>query len=107
MNTKLRTVGRTEDLREQLFKRSLLVRTLAPLGDGGELFAHIPAVEEWRLDDDGSYELTVTDPRVAAPGVTRALVSAGADVLSIAESQHSLEDVYLELIADDPMAPTS
>jgi ABC-2 type transport system ATP-binding protein len=107
MNTKLRTVGRTEDLREQLFKRSLLVRTLVPLRDGGQLFSHIPAVEEWRLDDDGSYELTVTDPKVAAPDVTRALVGAGADVLSIAESQHSLEDVYLELIADDPMAPTS
>jgi ABC-2 type transport system ATP-binding protein len=29
------------------------------------------------------------------------LVGAGADVLSIGESQHSLEDVYLELIADD------
>jgi hypothetical protein len=27
-------------------------------------------------------------------------VAAGADVLSIAESQHSLEDVYLELIDD-------
>jgi hypothetical protein len=26
------------------------------------------------------------------------LVDAGADVLSIAQSQHSLEDVYLELV---------
>jgi ABC-2 type transport system ATP-binding protein len=49
----------------------------------------------------------VTDPKVAAPEVTRALVAAGADVLSIAESQHSLEDVYLELIADDPVAAAS
>ncbi len=32
--------------------------------------------------------------------MTRALVAAGADVLSIAESRHSLEDVYLELIDD-------
>ena len=30
--------------------------------------------------------------------VTRALVAAGADVLSITRSRHSLEDVYLELI---------
>jgi hypothetical protein len=28
-------------------------------------------------------------------------------VLSIGESQHSLEDVYLELIGDDTEAPTS
>jgi ABC-2 type transport system ATP-binding protein len=33
--------------------------------------------------------------------VTRALVAAGADVLSIAQSRHTLEDVYLELIGDD------
>jgi ABC-2 type transport system ATP-binding protein len=33
--------------------------------------------------------------------VTRALVAAGADVLSVAEARHSLQDVYLELIADD------
>jgi ABC-2 type transport system ATP-binding protein len=38
--------------------------------------------------------------------VTRALVSAGTDVLSIAESRHSLEDVYLELIAEDVEAQT-
>jgi ABC-2 type transport system ATP-binding protein len=106
MNTKLRTVGRTEELREQLFKRSLLVRTVAPLRDASELFSHVPGVEESRIVD-GSYELTVTDPKIAAPEVTRALVGAGADVLSIAESQHSLEDVYLELIADDPVVPTS
>ena len=46
------------------------------------------------------YVLTVSDPAQAAPAVTRALVAARADVLSIAESQHSLEDVYLELIDD-------
>ena len=32
--------------------------------------------------------------------MTRALVAAGADVLSITESRHTLEDVYLELIDD-------
>jgi hypothetical protein len=32
--------------------------------------------------------------------VTRALVADGADVLSITETRHSLEDVYLELVGD-------
>ena len=49
----------------------------------------------------GTYQLTVADPDAAAPGVARALVGAGADILSIAESRHSLEDVYLELIDED------
>ena len=42
----------------------------------------------------------MTDPAAAAPAVTRALVAAEADVLSISETRHSLEDVYLELIDD-------
>ncbi len=40
----------------------------------------------------------MADAEVAAPETTRALVAAGADVLSIGEARHSLEDVYLELI---------
>jgi ABC-2 type transport system ATP-binding protein len=31
-------------------------------------------------------------------------VAAGADVLSISESRHSLEDVYLELVSEDEEA---
>jgi ABC-2 type transport system ATP-binding protein len=58
-------------------------------------------VESWRRDETFGYVLTVGDPRAAAPAVTRALVAAGADVLSLAEARHSLEDVYLELIDDD------
>ena len=46
------------------------------------------------------YVLTVSDAAQAAPAVTRALVAAGADVLSIAPSRHTLEDVYLELVGD-------
>jgi ABC-2 type transport system ATP-binding protein len=57
-------------------------------------------VQGWQAADPARYLLTVTDPAAAAPGITRALVAAGADVLSIGETRHSLEDVYLELIED-------
>ena len=33
--------------------------------------------------------------------LARALVAAGADVLSIGEGRHSLEDVYLEIVDKD------
>jgi ABC-2 type transport system ATP-binding protein len=101
MNTKLRTVGSIDELRTQLFKRSLTVKILTPLVDPGSLFSGLNSVEEWRSVEPGSYILTVADPTIAAPEVTRALVGAGADVLSIIELQHSLEDVYLELIAEN------
>lgn len=106
LNTTLRTVGTPSELREQLFKSALVVKTLVPLGDPGQLFSGIPAVESWRFDDPDSYVLSVSDPRAAAPEVTRRLVGAGADVLSISEAQHSLEDVYLELIDEDVEART-
>ena len=61
----------------------------------------IATVKSWRCESPGSYVLSVSNPSVAAPEVTRALVGAGADVLSIGEARHSLEDVYLELIDED------
>jgi ABC-2 type transport system ATP-binding protein len=98
LNTTLRTIGRPDELRDRLFAKSLMVRTLTPLTDPGSVFGGLPGVERWREEGRGEYALTAPDPKAAGPAVTRALVAAGADVLSISESQHSLEDVYLELI---------
>jgi ABC-2 type transport system ATP-binding protein len=104
MNTSLRTVGRPDELRQRLFSRSLAVTTAAPLATPEQVFTGLPAVQGWRAADPAGggattgYVLTVSDPALAAPAVTRALVAAGADVLSITEARHSLEDVYLELI---------
>ncbi len=101
LNTTLQTIGRPEDLRDRLFAKALTVRTAAPLPDPESVFRGLPAIEGWRQDGDGTYAVSVSDTAVAAPAITRALVAAGADVLTIAESHHSLEDVYLELIDHD------
>jgi ABC-2 type transport system ATP-binding protein len=104
LNTTLRTIGRPSELRDQLFARTLAVKTLVPLTDPGLVFASLPAVDSWQSDGHASYVLAVSDPAAAAPAAARALVAAGADVLSISESRHSLEDVYLELIGQDQEA---
>jgi len=101
LNTTLRMVGRPDELRAQLFNRALVVATASPLRDPGALFAGLDGVEQWRTDEAGGYVLTVSDPKAVAPALTRALVAAGADVEAISESRHSLEDVYMELIAED------
>ena len=117
MNTSLRTIGTPDELRRTVFTRSIAVSTAAPLDHPDKVFAGLTAVQGWQpADPDGGtrpdagpggrpggparYLLTVTEPAAAAPGITRALVAAGADVLSIGETRHSLEDVYLELIED-------
>jgi ABC-2 type transport system ATP-binding protein len=104
LNTSLRMIGRPDELRERLFAKTLAVRTGVPLADPVALFRGLPGVEGWAGDGRGGYELTISDPAVAAPAVARALVAANADILSIAESRRSLEDVYLELIGDDAEA---
>ena len=99
LNTTLRMTGRPAELRDRLFARTLTVRVISPLDAPDAVFTGVPGVEGWRFAD-GEYLLTVSDDTVAAPAVIRALVSAGADVLSIGESRHSLQDVYLELIGE-------
>jgi ABC-2 type transport system ATP-binding protein len=101
LNTTLRTIGRPDELHDRLFTKALTVRTREVLPEPDRVFGGLPAVEAWRCDRSAVYILTVSEPEVAAPDVARALVAAGADVLSISESRHSLEDVYLELIDEE------
>ena len=98
LNTTLRLIGRPDELRDRLFARTLTVRNVVPLDEPDRVFGGLAGVRGWRLDGPATYVLSVSDPIDAAPSVTRALVRAGADVLSIGETRHSLEDVYLELI---------
>jgi ABC-2 type transport system ATP-binding protein len=101
LNTTLRTIGRPDELRERLFATTVAVRTRLPLPDPDGVFGGLPAVDSWRQDNSGAYVIAVSDAAVATPAVTRALVAVGADVLSIGESRHSLEDVYLALVDQD------
>ncbi|HEX8026449.1 MAG TPA: ABC transporter ATP-binding protein, partial [Candidatus Limnocylindrales bacterium] len=102
LNTRLRTIGRPAELRDQLFSPALVVRTRAPLADPEQVFAGQPGVTGWKpLDGTAAYDVSVSDAEQAAPAITRALVGAHADVLSIAQERRSLEDVYLELIGED------
>ncbi|MFI5691538.1 ABC transporter ATP-binding protein [Kribbella sp. NPDC051586] len=98
LNTTLRTIGRPDQLRDQLFARTLTVRTAVPLTAPDHVFGSVTGVSSWHEDTPSTYVLTVADPELTAPDVTRALVQADADVLSISPSHHSLEDVYLELV---------
>ena len=104
LNTTLRSVGKTVELRDSLFARSLVIEVASPLRSPEAMFNSLPGVVDWRPEGHSAYLLTVSDPRLAAPVVTRALVAAGADVVSVAERRHSLEDVYLQLIQEDSEA---
>ena len=101
LNTTLRMIGRPDELREQLFSKSIEIRTREPLADPESVFAALPGADGWHLSEDGAYVLAVTDVDTAAPAAARALVTAGADLLALTPTRHSLEDVYLQLIDTD------
>ena len=101
LNTTLRLIGRPDELRQRLFNQGLEVRVRRALENPGLVFDGVPGVEGWEVSPAGGYDVAVSDPQIAAPAVARALVSAGADILYLAESRHSLEDVYLHLIDED------
>ena len=98
LSTTLRAIGPPKQLRDELFAKSLAVRTRAPLAEPNRVFTGLPCVDSWHSDGVAGYLIAVSDPELAAPDVVRPLVAAGADVLSIGEARHSLEEVYLELV---------
>jgi ABC-2 type transport system ATP-binding protein len=100
-STTLRSVGRPDELRDRIFTKELAVETTVPLDAPAEVFGSVPAVEKWANEGGARYRLSVTDTRQAAPEVARALVRAGADIVSLAESRHSLEDVYVAFVDED------
>jgi ABC-2 type transport system ATP-binding protein len=53
---------------------------------------------EWHLN---TLSLTVDDPPAITPRLVSALVSAGAQILSVTQNRASLEDVYLQLVGED------
>jgi len=107
LSTTLRAIGPPKQLRDELFAKSLAVRTRAPLAEPNRVFTGLPCVDSWHSDGVAGYLIAVSDPELAAPDVVRALVAAGADVLSIGEARHSLEEVYLELVNESEATQSS
>jgi ABC-2 type transport system ATP-binding protein len=85
-------------LRASLYGRGVLVRLRAVAPEHVAVVQALPFVHEVR-QADGSLTIQLDDPEANNPRLTRALVSAGADIQFIEEVEHSLESVYFDLIA--------
>ncbi|TMS00295.1 ABC transporter ATP-binding protein [Nonomuraea basaltis] len=100
LRSSLIAIGRPDELRRRLFTPSIDVELLAPVSEPGVLFGRVDGVTGWAGGGD-RYQVTVTDPRRVAPLLADALVGAHAGIVHLAESEHSLEDVYLELVGEE------
>ena len=101
LNTTLRIIGRPSELRRELFHPSVEITLGAPLADIDQLVSGVPGTTGVRAAGDATYVVTAPDPAAVAPELARALVARGVDLIRLAEVNHSLEDVYLELVHED------
>ncbi|GAA1654499.1 ABC transporter ATP-binding protein [Nonomuraea maheshkhaliensis] len=100
LRSRLIAAGRPDELRRRLFTPSIDVELAGPVQEPDKLFGRVDGITGWVGDRD-RYQVSVTDPRRVAPLLADALVSAHAGIVHLAESEHSLEDVYLELVREE------
>jgi len=85
-------------LRNRLFGSRVRVRVAGNAARVAEVLR--PGWSDVRTED-GTLSIAVEDVERAAPAIVRALVQAGADVISVVEEEAPLEEVYLRLLGDE------
>jgi len=101
INTRLLALDAPEQLRRRLFRRQVVVQLQKADNRVTAAVKRLAFVQELRED---GVQLTVelTDPERNRPGLVRAIVEAGGEVIAVNEKQYPLEDVYLKLVHEEP-----
>jgi hypothetical protein len=102
LNTTLRTIGRTDELRDRLFARTVTVQTRIPLAEPGRVFTGLPAVDGWQSD-----ARPCRDRRGAAAGAQQAQLAAYRRDVRPGTSHHRhplTETVTVQIPARRPAA---
>jgi ABC-2 type transport system ATP-binding protein len=84
-------------LRARLFGSRVLVRLAGPAAPFADVLK--PAFADVRTEDR-TLSIAVSDVERATPGIVRALVQSGADVVSVVADEAPLEEVYLRLLGE-------
>jgi len=98
MKQRLLTMDTPANLRQRLFGRSVVFHLRRADASTLALIEGLPFVKSAQRVDN-KIVASLDDPETHNPAIVRALVAAGADVQFVGELKHSLEDVYLSLMA--------
>jgi ABC-2 type transport system ATP-binding protein len=101
LHGRLLAVDRPASLRRRLATGRTLVRVA---GDAARYLSAAKTCDPIASSDGPLLILTSADPDRMIPGLVRALVAAGADIVEVRPEMPPLEDVYLHLVADEPTA---
>ncbi|MEK8023979.1 MAG: ABC transporter ATP-binding protein [Candidatus Hydrogenedentota bacterium] len=102
--TRLLVVETPDRLRSRLYGREIIFRVRSATDAYAEIIRGLPfATDEFRagvIRRGDDIQVSSTDPERHNPGIIRALTEAGADILFVTEVRHSLEKIYLEVLAE-------
>jgi len=100
LRTRLIAVGTPAALRARLFGTRLTISLAAP---AAQYERTVQAAGGRHLRIEGhTISLALDGDAAATPRIVRALVEAGADVLSVVPDEPTLEEVYLRLVREEP-----
>ena len=99
VKTRLLALDTAQKLRQQLFRRQIVVQLASVPEDVIEKVSSLPFV---RRIEPGEKEIRVEldDPEKNRPELVQRIVEAGGRVTGVLEEQHSLEEVYLSLVQE-------
>jgi ABC-2 type transport system ATP-binding protein len=98
--TRLLRLDTPARLRADVFGRATRVRLTGAAADWMAAAQALPFVRAVAANDS-ALAITLDDPDAQNPVLIQALVAAGAPIRYVEPIEHSLEDVYLELVQDD------
>lgn len=101
--TQLLRVDTPVNLRTGLFGRGTQVRVVGDASSWASTVRSLAFVRQVTSQDDHLL-VTLDNPDEQNPQLVQALVTAGAQIRFVEPIAHSLEEVYLELIEDEPAA---
>ncbi|MBK9715514.1 MAG: ABC transporter ATP-binding protein [Kouleothrix sp.] len=94
---KLLRLDTPANLRAGLFGRGTRVSLAGEAARWTPMIRQLPFVHDVAVHD-GSLEVSLDDPDAQNPALIQALVAAGAGIRYVEPIEHSLEDVYMELV---------
>ena len=100
IHNRLLALDTAERLRQRFFRRQVVVQLEILETSVVEAVKRLPFVQEIRVE--GNQFLTeLAEPERNRPELVKAIVEAGGRVISVAEKQYPLEEVYLKLIREE------
>jgi ABC-2 type transport system ATP-binding protein len=99
--SRLRVLDTPAGLRRDLYGRKVVIHLAGEAEPYLAVVTSLPFAREPEAVDN-KLVLGLEEPEQHNPDIVRALVAAGADIQFVGELRHSLEDIYLQIVSEEP-----